>query len=50
VEIPDMVEGISGIAQSSREPFAARLIGIIGPASVVAASDYPLIDKDRYTK
>ena len=58
VEIPGMVVGISAVAHFSREPFphadvepfAARLIGMFGPASVVAASDYPLMDKDRYTQ
>jgi predicted TIM-barrel fold metal-dependent hydrolase len=57
-EIPGMVVGISAIAHFSAEPFphadvepfAARLIGMFGSASVVAAGDYPLMDKDRYTQ
>jgi hypothetical protein len=57
-EIPGMVAGISAIAHFSREPFphpdvedfAARLIEIFGPASVVAASDYPLFEKNLYTE
>jgi hypothetical protein len=57
-EIPGMVVGISAIAHFSREPFphqdvqafAARLIEIFGPASMVAASDYPLFEKNLYTE
>ena len=56
-QIQDMVVGISAIAHFSREPFphpdvqtfAARLIEIFGPASMVAASDYPLFEKNLYT-
>jgi len=56
--IPGMVVGISALAHFSREPFphpdvetfAARLIEIFGPASVVAASDYPLFEKNLYTQ
>jgi predicted TIM-barrel fold metal-dependent hydrolase len=56
--IPGMVVGISALDHFSREPFphkdvepfAACLIEIFGPASVVAASDYPLVEKDRYTE
>jgi predicted TIM-barrel fold metal-dependent hydrolase len=55
-EIPGMVVGISAIAHFSREPFphpdverfAARLMEIFGPASVIAASDYPLFEKNLY--
>jgi predicted TIM-barrel fold metal-dependent hydrolase len=57
-EIPGIVVGISAIAHFSREPFphpdvepfAARLIEKFGPASVVAASDYPLFEKNLYTQ
>jgi predicted TIM-barrel fold metal-dependent hydrolase len=56
--IPGMVVGISALAHFSRqpfphadvEPFAARLIEIFGPASVVAASDFPLIEKNLYAE
>jgi hypothetical protein len=56
--IPGMVVGISAISHFSREPFphpdverhAARLIELFGPASMVAASDYPLMEKERYTE
>lgn len=56
--IPGMVVGISALADFSREPFphkdlepfAARLMEIFGPASMVAASDYPLIEKDLYAE
>jgi hypothetical protein len=56
--IPGMVVGISALAHFSREPFphkdvepfAARLMDIFGPASVVAASDYPLIEKNLYAE
>jgi len=55
-EVPGMVVGISAIAHFSREPFphpdierfAARLMEIFGPASVIAASDYPLFEKNLY--
>jgi hypothetical protein len=57
-QIPGIVVGISAIPHFSREPFphvdierfAARLVETFGPTSVVAASDYPLIEKDRYTE
>jgi predicted TIM-barrel fold metal-dependent hydrolase len=57
-EIPGMVVGISTLAHFSREPFphpdvepfATRLIEIFEPASVVAASDYPLFEKNLYTQ
>jgi hypothetical protein len=56
--IPGIVVGISALAHFSREPFphkdvepfAARLIELFGPASVVAASDYPLIEKNLYAE
>jgi hypothetical protein len=56
--VPGMVVGISALDHFSREPFlhkdvepfAARLIEIFGPASVVAASDYPLIEKNLYAE
>jgi hypothetical protein len=55
-QIPGIVAGISAISHFSRQPFphpdiepyAARLIEILGPASMVAASDYPLMEKDGY--
>jgi hypothetical protein len=57
-QLPEMVVGISAIAHFSHEPFphsdleplAARLIEKYGPASVVAASDYPLFEKTLYTQ
>jgi predicted TIM-barrel fold metal-dependent hydrolase len=56
-QIPGMAVGISAIAHFSREPFphpdietfAARLMEIFGLASMVAASDYPLFEKNLYT-
>jgi Amidohydrolase len=56
-QIPEMVVGISAIGHFSRQPFphadveryAARLIELFSPASMVAASDYALMEKDRYT-
>jgi len=56
--IPGMVVGISALAHFSREPFphkdvepfAARLMEIFGAASVVAASDYPLFEKNLYAE
>jgi predicted TIM-barrel fold metal-dependent hydrolase len=57
-EIPGTVVGISALAHFSREPFphpdvevfAARLIEIFGPASIVVASDYPMFEKTLYTR
>jgi hypothetical protein len=57
-QLPGIVAGISAIAHFSHEsfphsdvePFAARLIEKFGPASVVAASDYPLFEKSLYTR
>ncbi len=56
--IPGMVVGISALGHFSREPFphadvkpfASRLIEIFGSDSTVTASDYPLIEKDRYVE
>ena len=53
-----MVVGISALDHFSQEPFphkdvepfAARLIEIFGPESVVVASDYPLIEKNLYAE
>jgi len=57
-QIPGVVVGISAIAHFSQQPFphpdveeyAARLTDLFGPASMVAASDYPLMEKHRYTE
>ena len=56
--IPGMVVGISALEHFSRapfphedvKPFAARLMEIFAPASMVAASDYPLIEKSLYAQ
>jgi predicted TIM-barrel fold metal-dependent hydrolase len=56
--IPGMVVGISALDHFSQEPFphkdvepfAARLMEIFGPASAVAASDYPLFEKNLYAE
>jgi len=57
-ELPNLVAGISAIAHFSREsfphsdiePYAAHLLAAFGEESLVAASDYPLFQKDRYTQ
>jgi hypothetical protein len=54
----NLIGGVSAIAHFSREafphndvvPFASHLLAMFGPESVVAASDYPLIEKDSYTQ
>jgi predicted TIM-barrel fold metal-dependent hydrolase len=56
--LPNLVVGISAIAHFSREafphkdvaPFAAHLLATFGRESLVAASDYPLFEKDRYAE
>ncbi|MGO8786156.1 MAG: amidohydrolase family protein [Terriglobia bacterium] len=55
-QIPHMVVGISAIAHFSRQPFphtdvkrfAERLKESWPPGSLVAASDYPLMERERY--
>jgi predicted TIM-barrel fold metal-dependent hydrolase len=57
-KIPNLIVGISAIAHFSREafphndvaPFAAHLLAVFGAESLVAASDYPLFEKDRYAQ
>lgn len=56
--LPNLTVGISAIAHFSHEafphddvaPFAAHLLERFGADSLVAASDYPLFEKDRYSK
>jgi len=56
-QIPRLVVGISAIPHFSRRPFphtdveeyAERLREVFGPGRLVAASDYPLMEKGRYT-
>lgn len=56
--LPNLVVGISAIAHFSREafphndvaPFAAHLLATFSKESLVAASDYPLFEKDRYAQ
>jgi predicted TIM-barrel fold metal-dependent hydrolase len=56
--IPNLIVGISAIAHFSREAFphndvaqfAAHLLTVFGAESLVAASDYPLFEKDRYAQ
>jgi hypothetical protein len=57
-KIPNLIVGISAIAHFSREafphndvaPFAAHLLAVFGAESLVAASDYPLFEIDRYAQ
>ncbi len=57
-KLPNLIVGVSAIAHYSRDdfphddvaPFAARLLEMFGARSLVAASDYPLIEKDRYAE
>jgi predicted TIM-barrel fold metal-dependent hydrolase len=57
-KLPNLIVGISAIAHFSREafphndvaPFAAHLRATFGAESLVAASDYPLFEKERYAQ
>jgi predicted TIM-barrel fold metal-dependent hydrolase len=57
-EIPNLVIGISAMGHFSREPFphpdvapfAAHLLATFGSKSLVVASDYPLLEQDRYER
>jgi Amidohydrolase len=56
--LPNLIVGISAIAHFSREafphndvaPFAAYLLSTFSTESLVAASDYPLFEKDKYAQ
>ena len=56
--LPNLIVGISAIAHFSSEafphddvaPFTAYLLETFGVKSLVAASDYPLFEKDRYAQ
>ncbi len=56
--LPNIVVGVSAIAHFSQrpfphediEPFAAHLLGVFGANALVAASDYPLMEKSRYAE
>jgi predicted TIM-barrel fold metal-dependent hydrolase len=55
-ELPNLIVGVSAMAYFSHEafphddvaPFAAHLRATFGPERLVAGSDYPLFEKDRY--
>jgi predicted TIM-barrel fold metal-dependent hydrolase len=55
---PNLIVGVSAIAHFSRDAFphhdvahfASHLFETFGPEALVAASDYPLIDKDKYSQ
>ena len=57
-KLPNLIVGISAIAHFSRDafphddiaPFAAHLLETVGADSLVAASDYPLFETDRYAQ
>lgn len=57
-KLPNLIVGVSAVAHFSRDvfphddvaPFAAGLLAIFGPEPLVAASDYPLFEKDRYAQ
>jgi len=57
-QLPNVIVGVSAIAHFSREPFphkdvepfAAHLRKTFGAESLVAGSDYPLFEKDRYAE
>jgi predicted TIM-barrel fold metal-dependent hydrolase len=57
-KLPNLIVGVSAIAHFSRDafphddvaPFASRLVTTFGPDLLVAASDYPLFEKDRYAQ
>lgn len=56
--IPNLVVGVSAIAHFSRSPFPHQdveqfiphILETFGPEALVAASDYPLFDKDKYSQ
>ncbi len=56
--LPAIIVGISAIGHFSREayphndiePFAAQLLDVFGPDSVVIGSDYPLLEKNMYAE
>lgn len=57
-KLPHLIVGISAVAHFSREafphndvaPFAAHLLMTFGEESLVAASDYPLFEKEKYAQ
>jgi hypothetical protein len=57
-ELPNLIMGISAIADFSRDafphndiaPFASHLLATFGQELLVQASDYPLFEKDRYAE
>lgn len=57
-KLPNVMVGVSAMAHFSRDPFphsdvapfASHLLSAFGQESLVAASDYPLFEKDRYTQ
>ena len=57
-KLSNLVIGLSAMGHFSREsfphrdvaPFAAHLLTTFGSKSLVAASDYPLLEKDRYER
>lgn len=57
-KLPNVIVGISAMAHFSHEAFphndvaqfASHLLAIFGRELLVAASDYPLFEKDRYTQ
>lgn len=56
--LPNLIVGISAMGHFSREsfphhdvaPFATHLLATFGSEALVAASDYPLLEKDRYER
>jgi predicted TIM-barrel fold metal-dependent hydrolase len=57
-QLPNLIVGVSAIAHFSHgvfphddvARFASHLVAIFGQERLVAASDYPLFEKDRYTQ
>ncbi|MGB7190092.1 MAG: amidohydrolase family protein [Acidobacteriaceae bacterium] len=57
-KLPNVIVGVSAMAHFSREafphndvaPFASHLLTTFGRELLVAASDYPLFEKDRYAQ
>ena len=57
-KLPNLIVGVSAIAHFSYETFphddiarfASHLVATFGKESLVAASDYPLFEKDRYAQ
>lgn len=57
-KLPNLIVGVSAIANFSRDPFphqdvapfVSHLLKTFGPEALLAGSDYPLFEKDKYSR